>query len=110
MYWSLHDNNILCSFIGHTDTITHLDVNPLTSTFVSCSKDNTTRVWDYEKKQCLIRISKSRAACFDNTGNVLACLFIKDNDKSDQQIQQIHLFNANSYENVNFSISKKFEF
>jgi COMPASS component SWD2 len=50
MYWSLHDNNILCSFIGHTDTITHLDVNPLNSTFVSCSKDNTTRVWEYEKK------------------------------------------------------------
>ena len=22
MYWSLHDNNILCSFIGHTDSIT----------------------------------------------------------------------------------------
>jgi COMPASS component SWD2 len=50
MYWSLHDNNILCSFIGHTDTITHLDLNPLNSTFVSCSKDNTTRVWEYEKK------------------------------------------------------------
>ena len=22
MYWSLHDNNILCSFIGHSDMIT----------------------------------------------------------------------------------------
>lgn len=54
MYWSLHDNNILCSFVGHTDQITHLDVNPLNSTFVSCSKDLTTRVWEYEKKQCLI--------------------------------------------------------
>lgn len=99
MYWSLHDNNILCSFIGHTDTITHLEVNPLNSTFVSCSKDNTTRVWEYEKKQCLIRISKSKAACFDNSGNVLACLFNKD-DKSEQPIQQVHLFNANNYDNV----------
>ena len=82
MYWSLHDNNILCSFIGHTDSITHIDLNPANSTFVSCAKDNTTRVWEYEKKQCLIRISKSRASCFDNTGKVLACLFIKDRNQS----------------------------
>ena len=111
MYWSLHDNNILCSFVGHTDTITHLDVNPLNSTFVSCSKDNSTRVWEYEKKQCVIRVNKSKAACFDNTGNVLACLFIKDGGATsgatagstvggDSTIQQIHLFNANSYESV----------
>lgn len=81
MYWSLHDNNILCSFVGHTDSITHLDLNPLNSSFVSCSKDGSTRVWDYEKKQCLIRINKTKAACFDNTGNVLACVYLKD-DKS----------------------------
>jgi COMPASS component SWD2 len=78
MYWSLHDNNILCSFIGHNDSITSIDLNPLNSTFVSCSKDNTTRVWDFEKKQCLLKISKSKSGCFDNTGNVLACLFNKD--------------------------------
>jgi len=35
-------------------------------------------VWEYEKKQCLIRIAKTRGACFDNTGNVLACVYIKD--------------------------------
>lgn len=99
MYWSLHDNNILCSFIGHTDQITHLDVNPLNSTFVSCSKDNSTRVWEYEKKQCLLRVNKSRAACFDNTGNVLACLFAKE-DKNDSLIQQVHLFNAGNYDSV----------
>jgi len=28
MYWSLHDNNILCSFIGHQDVITRIDLNP----------------------------------------------------------------------------------
>lgn len=106
MYWSLHDNNILCSFVGHTDQITHLDLNPLNSTFVSCSKDGTTRVWEYEKKQCLIRITKSRAACFDNTGNVLACTFVKDDGAAKVEsretalVQQIHLFNASNYENV----------
>ena len=78
MYWSLHDNNILCTFIGHSDSITQIDLNPADSTFVSCAKDNTTRVWEYEKKQCKIRINKSSAACFDNTGMILACLYFKD--------------------------------
>jgi COMPASS component SWD2 len=58
-YWSLHDNNILCSFVGHEDQITHLDVNPLNSTFVSVSKDGVARVWEYEKKQCLMKVNKS---------------------------------------------------
>lgn len=108
MYWSLHDNNILCSFIGHTDSITSIDLNPQNSTFVSCSKDNTTRVWEFEKRKCLIRISKSRAACFDNTGEVLACLFIKESrgepSSNSSMVQQIHLFNSTNYENKPFSI------
>ena len=113
MYWSLHDNNILCSFVGHTDQITHLDLNPLNSTFVSCSKDGTTRVWEYEKKQCLIRLNKTRAACFDNTGNVLACVFIKD-DKGgvageNSLVQQIHLFNASNYESVSTTQEVEFD-
>ena len=78
MYWSLHDNNILCTFIGHSDSITQIDLNPVDSSFVSCAKDNTTRVWEYEKKQCKIRINKSRAACFDNMGLILACLYYKE--------------------------------
>jgi len=69
-------------------------------------------VWEYEKKQCLIRIAKTRGACFDNTGNVLACVYIKDDlgqqknaimvdgASSANLVQQIHLFNASSYESV----------
>lgn len=49
MYWSLYDNTILCSFIGHEDQITSLDVNPASSTFVSVSRDGVARVWDYER-------------------------------------------------------------
>lgn len=79
MYWSLHDNNILCSFIGHTDSITTIDLNPQDSSFLSCSKDGSTRVWEYQKKQCLIKINKSKTACFDNMGKLLACLFVRPN-------------------------------
>ncbi len=38
-------------------------------------------MWEYEKKQCLIRINKSKAASFDNSGNVLASVYIKDDGK-----------------------------
>ena len=79
MYWSLHDNNILCSFIGHTDTITQIDLNPRDSSFVSCSKDGSTRVWDYQSKVCKIKINKAKNACFDNMGKLLACLFVRPN-------------------------------
>ena len=75
LYWSLHDNVILCSFLGHTDVITALDLNPLTSTFVSCSKNGEARVWDYERKASVLLVRSASAAAFDNTGNVLACLF-----------------------------------
>mmetsp|Transcript_21538 Transcript_21538/g.26489 ORF Transcript_21538/g.26489 Transcript_21538/m.26489 type:complete len:119 (+) Transcript_21538:396-752(+) len=113
MYWSLHDNNILCSFIGHSDMITHIDLNPADSTFVSCARDQTTRVWDYERKQCKIRINKSRASCFDNTGMILACLYFKDGGAAGQAngaagrsaaTQQVHLFNTENYEERPFSI------
>ena len=79
MYWSLHDNNILCSFIGHYDSITQIDLNPQDASFLSCSKDGSTRVWEYQKKQCLIKINKSKTACFDNMGKLLACLFVRPN-------------------------------
>jgi WD40 repeat protein len=102
MYWSLHDNNILCSFIGHTDSIISIDLNPADSSFVSQSKDNTTRVWEYEKKICKVRINKSKASCFDNTGMILACLFIKGTGK--EMVQQVHLFNTENYEEKPFSI------
>ena len=36
--------------------ITTIDLNPQDSSFLSCSKDGSTRVWDYQKKQCLHHI------------------------------------------------------
>jgi COMPASS component SWD2 len=78
MYWSLHDNVILCSFIGHEDAIISLDVNPCTSTFVSASKDSVARVWDYNSKKSILLMTKVRTACFDNTGKVLATLYIEE--------------------------------
>lgn len=81
MYWSLHDNNILCSFLGHNDVITNIDLNPQDASFLSVSQDGTTRVWEYQKKQCLIKFNRSKTACFDNMGKLLACLFVRPNNQ-----------------------------
>jgi len=95
MYWSLYDNTILCSFIGHEDQITTLDVNPASSTFVSVSRDGVARVWEYEKKKCLAKFKECNTASFDNTGRYLACLYVKM-DKT-ELVQQVHLFQTEDY-------------
>lgn len=65
-------------------------------------------MWDYEKKQCKIRINKARASCFDNTGMILACLYFKEGSSNrsggNGAIQQVHLFNTENYEERPFSI------
>lgn len=101
MYWSLHDNNILCSFLGHTEPITGIDLSPSNSTFLSSSGDGTTRIWDYTAKQSVIKFNRSRGGCFDNTGRVLACLFVKQGKSDDAQTasldQMIHLFKTENF-------------
>ena len=104
MYWSLHDNNILCSFIGHTDAITHLDLNPKDATFLSVSKDGTTRVWDYLKMdECLVKINKSKAACFDNSGLIMACVFVRQGGSSMALEQFVHLFRTENFKDKPFN-------
>ena len=54
-YWSLHENQILKKFIGHTDMyryleiknrIVWLDLSPVSDDFISCSRDGTLRIWN----------------------------------------------------------------
>ena len=59
-------------------------------------------MWEYEKKICKVRINKSKASCFDNTGMILACLFVKGSSKD--MVQQVHLFNTENYDEKPFSI------
>ena len=44
-YLSTHDNQYIRYFAGHTGTVTCLTMNPGNDTFLSCSLDNTTRLW-----------------------------------------------------------------
>ena len=50
MYWCTHNNQILYSFLGHSDLITDLSMNPFNDLFISTSNDKTSRLWDLNKK------------------------------------------------------------
>jgi COMPASS component SWD2 len=44
-YLSSHDNSYIRYYRGHTDTVTCLTMSPSTDEFLSCSLDNTVRMW-----------------------------------------------------------------
>lgn len=67
MYWCTHNNKILYSFLGHSDIITDLCINPFNDLFMSTSNDKTSRLWDLNKKKCLCIFQDSQCAVFDNT-------------------------------------------
>jgi COMPASS component SWD2 len=44
-YLSSHDNSYIRYFRGHTDTVTSIAMSPSNDEFLSCSQDNTVRMW-----------------------------------------------------------------
>jgi len=67
MYWCTHNNKILYSFLGHSDIITDLFINPFNDLFISISNDKTSRLWDLNLKKCLCIFQDNQCAVFDNT-------------------------------------------
>ena len=37
LYWSLHENEVIRKFLGHTNPITCLEMNPKDDRFLTCS-------------------------------------------------------------------------
>ncbi|KAF2432451.1 WD repeat-containing protein-like protein [Tothia fuscella] len=44
-YLSSHDNTYIRYYRGHTDTVTCISMSPSADEFLSCSQDNTVRMW-----------------------------------------------------------------
>lgn len=82
MLWSLHDNTILAYFLGHTDEITSIEVNPLKPQFITNAQNSEVRLWDYNTKECLAVFNETECGCFDNTGQVIALVNRQDSDGS----------------------------
>jgi COMPASS component SWD2 len=69
-------------FVGHTDLITHLEMNPIHDEFMSCSRDMTLRLWNlsspHQECTAILDLSDKKAHCvaaFDPTGVAFAVSF-----------------------------------
>ncbi|KAH8801676.1 WD repeat-containing protein-like protein [Xylogone sp. PMI_703] len=73
-YLSTHDNSYLRYFEGHEDNVTCLALHPGQDTFISCSEDDTVRLWDAGSKNGLGKLYLKGAylSAWDPSGNVFA--------------------------------------
>jgi COMPASS component SWD2 len=101
MYWCTHNNQILFSFLGHSDLITDLSMNPFNDLFLSTSNDKTSRLWDLNKKKCLCIFQDSQCAIFDNTGKVLTSVTYALDKETERYENFINLYNIEKPETIN---------
>jgi COMPASS component SWD2 len=69
-----HDNKFLRYFLGHTAPVTSLEFSPGSDTFISCSLDNTVRLWDIRSQhaQGKLSLKSPHTAAFDPSASVIA--------------------------------------
>lgn len=73
-YLSTHDFQYLRYFKGHTAPVTSLALNPASDTFLSCSLDNTVRLWNLSSPspQARLNLSTPHLAAYDPSATVIA--------------------------------------
>lgn len=71
---SSHDNSFLRYFKGHTDTVTAISLSPAADQFMSCSKDNTVRLWHLQSPNYfgLLNLHAPHLAVYDPSATVIA--------------------------------------
>ncbi len=106
MYWCLHNNEILFSFLGHSDLIIDISMNPTNDLFLTTSRDKTSRLWDLSKRQCVCIFQDSNFASFDDSGKVIASVCSESDKNSDKVINFINLYNLESVMQGPFKVFK----
>ncbi|ORY17150.1 WD repeat-containing protein 82 [Clohesyomyces aquaticus] len=73
-FLSTHDNSYIRYFRGHTDAVTSIALCPSSDTFISCSRDNTVRIWNLQSNnfQGLLRLHAPYLAAYDPSATVIA--------------------------------------
>lgn len=73
-YLSTHDFQYLRYFKGHTAPVTALALNPSSDTFLSCSLDNTVRLWNLSSPSPhgRLNLATPHLAAFDPSATVIA--------------------------------------
>ena len=67
-YLTTHDNAFLRYFEGHEAAVTCLEMHPGSDKFISCSKDNTVRLWNAKDGSCVTTFN-------EHSDNVTTVLF-----------------------------------
>ncbi|KAI1414689.1 WD domain-containing protein [Hypoxylon sp. FL1857] len=73
-YLTTHDNAFIRYFEGHTAPVTCLAMHPGNDDFISCSKDNTIRLWNAGTKNetGVLYLNTPHLAAWDPSGQVFA--------------------------------------
>jgi COMPASS component SWD2 len=73
-YLATHDNSFIRYFEGHEGTVTNLSLHPGMDIFISCSRDNTVRLWNIGTKQWTgkLLLNTPYLSAWDPSGNVFA--------------------------------------
>jgi len=71
-YLATHDNSFIRYFEGHERPVTCLAMHPGNDNFISCSLDNTVRLWNVGTKQWVgqLFLNTPYLAAYDPSGNV----------------------------------------
>ncbi|CAH0043030.1 unnamed protein product [Clonostachys solani] len=96
-YLATHDNSFIRYFEGHEGDVTCLSVHPGSDTFISCSQDNTVRIWDTQSKhwQGQLNLKLPTLAAYDPSGSVFAVAC--------PSAGSILLYDARNYDKAPFS-------
>ncbi|KAK3313799.1 WD40-repeat-containing domain protein [Apodospora peruviana] len=73
-YLATHDNSFIRYFEGHEKSVTSLALHPGSDNFISCSLDNTVRLWNIGTKQWTAKLllNTPHLAAWDPSGTVFA--------------------------------------
>jgi COMPASS component SWD2 len=96
-YLSMHDNNFIRYFRGHSGRVTSLSLNPGNDTFMSTSMDNTVKLWDIRSSsaQGQLNFESPWLSTYDPSATVIAI--------GSPPAQTVHLYDLRNYDKPPFA-------
>ncbi|KAJ0297048.1 hypothetical protein COL516b_011109 [Colletotrichum fioriniae] len=73
-YLATHDNSFIRYFEGHEKSVTDIAIHPGADNFISCSQDNTVRLWNISTKQWCgqLNLNSPYLTAYDPSGQSFA--------------------------------------
>jgi len=96
-YLSTHDNSYLQYFKGHEAAVTCLTMSPSTDDFMSCSEDDTLRLWSLNTQNAkgILKLKGAYLAAYDPTASVIAA--------ASSLTQELLLYDLRNFDKAPFS-------